>query len=91
MSSPRRRADVILEDVPGTGEAVLLDPVSGRVLALNAMGAAVWDLLDGELDASQIASALAAAAGVERAQADADVRTLLAELEREGFLGAPRP
>lgn len=83
----RRREGTLREDVPGTGECVLVDRPRGRVLALNAAGAAVWDLLDGQRDAPRLAAILAAAAGdVAPAQVEADVRGLLDELAREGFI-----
>lgn len=86
MSAPRPRPGVIQEDVPETGECVLLDAAGGRVLALNALGAAVWELLDGTRDAAELARIVAEAAGVGPARARADVDALLAELTREGFL-----
>ena len=76
MTGPRPREGVLREDVPGTGEAVLLDRGRGRVLALNAAAAAVWDLLDGRRDAAALARALALAGGVEEATARADVDVL---------------
>ncbi|RMG07839.1 MAG: PqqD family protein [Planctomycetota bacterium] len=86
MSAPSPHPRVVQEDVPETGECVLLDPERGRVLALNATAAAVWELLDGQRSPSDLAAALADAAGIDRAQAEADVRTLLARLAEEGFL-----
>ncbi len=82
----RRRDGVLREDVPGTGECVLVDRARGRVLALNVTGAAVWDLLDGRRDAPQVAAILAAAGEVEASAVEADVRRLLEDLAREGFV-----
>jgi hypothetical protein len=89
VSAPRARDGVLREDVPGTGEAVLLDRARGRVLALNAAAAAVWDLLDGTRDAAALARTLALAGEVDEVQARADVDALLARLAGEGFLKAP--
>ncbi|MGE0708753.1 MAG: PqqD family protein [Planctomycetota bacterium] len=86
MSGPRRRDSVQTEEVPETGEAVLLAAEAGRVLALNAAGAAVWQLLDGSHSPAQIAAALAAAAGIAPEVAARDVEALLARLSEEGFL-----
>ncbi len=88
MSAPRPRDGVLREDVPGTGEAVLLDRARGRVLALNAAAAGVWDLLDGRRDAAALARTLALASQgeVDEARARADVDALLARLAGEGFL-----
>lgn len=93
MTIVRRREGTLREDVPGTGECVLVDRARGRVLALNVTGAAVWDLLDGRRDAAQVAAILADAIGeVDRAQVEADVRRLIDELAREGFVEeAPPP
>lgn len=86
MSNPRRRDETLAEDVPNTGECVLLDKVRGRVLALNPTAAAVWELLDGTRDAAAIAAILAEAGGVTPEQARTDVDALLEELETAGFL-----
>lgn len=82
----RRRDDTLREDVAGTGECVLVDRARGRVLALNVTGAAVWDLLDGRRDAAALAAIVAAAAGEDAAQVEADVQRLLDDLAREGFV-----
>ena len=86
MAVPRPQADVICEEVPETGECVLLRPGAGRVLALNALGAAVWEILDGARGSRELAALLAEAAEVTLERAQADVEALLARLEEEGFL-----
>ncbi len=92
MSAPRRRPGTLVEDVPGTGESVLLHPETGRVLALNAAGAAVWELLDGRRTIADLAATLAAAAEVAPEVALRDVRALLDQLAADGFLaGEPPP
>ena len=90
---PRRREGAQREEVPGTGECVLLDARRSRVLALNPSAAAVWELLDGRRDAAELGAILAAAAGIEPERAEAEVRALLLRLAEEGFLaeGAPPP
>lgn len=85
-AGPRRRPDAQREEVPGTGECVLLDAKRSRVLALNPAGAAVWELLDGQRDVPALGAILAAAAGIPPAQAEAEVRALLERLAAEGFL-----
>lgn len=86
---PRRAKSAQTQDVPGTGECVLVHPESGRILALNASGAAVWELLDGR-SVEEIAEVIASAAGVEEPQAQQnvlhDVATLVDELRGAGFL-----
>lgn len=91
MAAPRPHPDVINEAVPETGECVLLRPSAGRVLALNALGAAVWALLDGQREPGELASILAEGAGAPLAQTQADVNALLTRLQAEGFLAAPEP
>lgn len=86
MERWQRRADAMLQDVPGTGEAILLEPASGRIVALNALGAAVWDLLDGARDAGAIAAVLVEATGAPASTVLADVCALLSRLEAEGLV-----
>lgn len=89
MSGPARHPDVRTEDVPGTGELVLLHPETRKVLALNATGAAVWELLDGQRGAAALAQVLVdASEEVSLETATADVEALLAELGEQGFLGS---
>jgi hypothetical protein len=82
----RQREGTLREDVPGTGECVLVDRERGRVLALNVTGAAVWDLLDGRRDAPAIARLIAEAADAPVEQVEADVARLVEQLVAEGFL-----
>lgn len=86
MSAPARHPDVRAEDVPGTGELVLLHAASRRVLALNPTGAAVWELLDGARGPRELAEVLSAATGADADQAQADVAALLEQLREQGFL-----
>jgi hypothetical protein len=81
----RRRDGTLREEVPGTGECVLVDRARGRVLALNATAAALWDLLDGSRDEAALARVLAAASGEDATSVEEDVHRVLAELGREGF------
>jgi len=82
---PQRAKSTQTQDVPGTGECVLVHPESGRILALNVSGAAVWELLDGR-PVEAIAQVIAQAAGVEPDHALADVEALIDELREAGFL-----
>lgn len=86
-AAPRRREGLLVEDIPGTGECVLVDRGRGRILALNATGAAVWDLLDGARDAAAVARILAGLLPDADARAvEADVAALVARLRAEGFI-----
>ena len=83
---PCQRPSVKREEVEETAECVLLEPNEGRVLALNPLGSALWDLLDGTRDAAELARILAEATGIEAERAAADVAALLERLGAEGFL-----
>jgi len=83
---PKRLEFAVARDVPETGECVVLDPRQGRIVALNAMGAAVWDLLDGSREAAQVVDVVVQATGAPRADVERDVAALLERLEGEGFL-----
>jgi len=83
---PRQRPSVKREEVLETAECVLLEPSEGRVLALNPLGNALWELLDGTRDAKELARILAEATGVEAERAATDVAALLERLGAEGFL-----
>lgn len=85
---PRQRASVTREEVEATAECVLLEPSEGRVLALNPLGNALWELLDGTRDAAELSRILAEATGVELERARADVDALLERLGAEGFLAS---
>lgn len=82
---PQRAKNTQTQDVPGTGECVLVHPESGRILALNVSGAAIWELLDGR-SVEAIAEVIAEAAGIETHHALRDVEALLEELRDAGFL-----
>lgn len=86
MNAPRRLAGVLVEDVPDSGETVLVDRDRGKILALNASGAAIWELLDGQRDVRRLAGVLAEATGIAEEVAAQDVAALLKRLGEEGFL-----
>ncbi len=68
------------------GEAVLVDPVRGKVRVLNAVGAAIWELADGRRDVADLAQAVAAEYAVSLAQAEADVSAFCADLVDRGVM-----
>ncbi|MCI0341148.1 MAG: PqqD family protein [Planctomycetales bacterium] len=86
---PRRRDELLLEEIEETGEVVLVDSAGDRAAVLNATAAAVWLLCDGTRDAAAIADEIVATLG-EKAPApervSADVERCLAELRRERLL-----
>lgn len=70
------------------GEAVIVNAEGGEILVLNEVGAHVWQRLDGETDVKSLAEAVCAEFDVEREVAERDVRSFLAQLERQGALVA---
>jgi hypothetical protein len=86
MPNPRKLPDVLVQDVPDSGETVLVDRDRGKILALNTTGAAVWELLDGVRDVDTLAAVLAEATGIPKDDAVRDVTSLLDRLAEEGFL-----
>jgi len=87
-SPPRQRGSVQREEVAETGESVLLEPKEGRVLALNPLGSALWELLDGNRGPAELARILSEGTGVAPERARADVDALLERLTSEGFLAS---
>jgi hypothetical protein len=68
------------------GETVLLNIDGRELLGLNAVGARVWDLADGEHTVAQMADVVTAEFTVGRDEALADVRQFVAELLALGAL-----
>lgn len=85
-SKPRQKPSVKREEVSETAECVLLEPNEGRVLALNPLGSALWELLDGTRDLEELGQILSEATGVEAERARVDVLALVKRLQSEGFL-----
>lgn len=68
------------------GEAVLVHPAQGKVRVLNAVGARIWELADGQRDVAALAQAVAAEYNVPLTQAQGDVDVFCADLVRRGVL-----
>ncbi len=68
------------------GEAVLVHPVQGKVRVLNSVGAAIWELVDGQRDIAALAQAIAAEYDVPLAQAEIDVNAFCEDLVGRGVL-----
>ena len=75
QSIARPHPEVVCELVEG--EAVLIVPERAQTFVLNAVGAQVWQLLDGERSLSLIADDLCAAFDVSRSQASSDLLELI--------------
>lgn len=87
----RRSGDVVFRKIL---DEHMLVPVRGkvadmqRVFALNPVGAAIWEALDGARDVAAIAEHIAHLFTVEHSAAMADVERFLGELRREGLIEA---
>lgn len=76
--------EVLFQEVGG--ETVLLDLESEQYFGLNAVGTRVWALLNEGVDASALVETLLAEYEVEREALEADVSSLLAQLEEAGLI-----
>jgi hypothetical protein len=75
------------------GEMVLVPIREGTgdlasIYTLNAVGARIWELLDGVITVSQVIDNITASYKVTPDQAEADILEFLAELERFGAISA---
>ena len=68
------------------GEAVLVHPTQGKVRVLNAVGAAIWEAVDGRRDIAALAQAVVAEYDVPLARAEADVSAFCEDLAGRGVL-----
>lgn len=76
---PRIRPEIVLR--PAGAEALVHDPVSGRVHVLNALAARILGRLDGTTALAAIVDEIVAATGAPRERVRADV-----DLCYEGFI-----
>lgn len=78
--------EIIAAPMPGVvarilpNEAVLVLPLQGKVEVLNAVGARIWQLLDGNRSLQEIASMLSVEYDVTLTQAEQDVAEFLEHL-----------
>jgi hypothetical protein len=68
------------------GEAVLVDPEHARIRVLNAVGARIWELMDGQQTLGDIAQAITAEYEVDLPRAQTDVLAFCADLTQAGVL-----
>lgn len=85
MSEPawRIRDGAIFRELDG--EAVILNLDTGTYFGLNAVGTAIWQLVERHGRASDVADALAARYEVSRARARDDVILLMTQLVEKGL------
>lgn len=87
MSDPttyRRAPGAVHSDVNGL--AVMVDLDAGNYYGLNAVGTYVWELLAAPHTVDQLVAALLAKYRVEAAEAEATVRTFLADMEARALV-----
>lgn len=68
------------------GEAVLLDPATGKYFGLNPVGYNVWQKIDGNISLQQIVDLMLTEYNVEREILTADVLELIAALEKNSLV-----
>lgn len=86
-SAHLRVADSVRASISSDG-LVLLDVDGGVVLASNAIGARIWQLLESGLDGVEIAGQLTSDYDVPLERARRDVTSFLAALEARGLVRA---
>lgn len=77
-----RRAWLVSYELPGTTDVALFDEESSELVLLNDVGAAVWDLLDGQRTVQEIVDFVVDVrqAEPERVQVESDIRAFLATM-----------
>jgi hypothetical protein len=85
--TPWHISDAVRASISGDG-LVLLDLQGGVVLASNAVGARIWQLLEARLDCREIATRLAREYEVSIDRAQHDVAAFLTALESRGLVSA---
>jgi hypothetical protein len=68
------------------GEAVLVHPGQARIRVLNAVGARIWELIDGQQTLGEIAQEISAEFEVDLSRAQMDVLVFCADLVHVGVL-----
>jgi PqqD family protein of HPr-rel-A system len=81
---PRKRSDLLELDM-GDG-IILYDDSSSLVHHLNPSASIIWQLFDGEADASTLATETSEELGFPLDQARADIAALITELEALGLV-----
>jgi hypothetical protein len=83
-SLPRQAPNVVSRQIDD--EAVLVHPLQGKVRVLNAVGARVWELADGQRTVAEIAQTITAEYDVELPRAQADVLAFCDDLAQADVL-----
>ncbi|MGH2935185.1 MAG: PqqD family protein [Gaiellaceae bacterium] len=85
QSIPTRSEHVISRRGPDS-VTVLLNTSAGSYFTLDEVGGRIWELCDGTTTVDSIAVQLTSEYEAERAQIEADILELLAELSSEGLV-----
>lgn len=85
IGPPSPRPGVMFQPLPD-GSGVLVDSASGNAFALNATGALVWELLDGQRTVAEIAQELLDRYEATPSEARQGAAALLAHLDELGVL-----
>jgi PqqD family protein of HPr-rel-A system len=81
---PRKRGDVLALDM-GDG-VILYNHDSSLVHHLNPSASIVWELCDGDVDGSQLATEIADEYGLDRAEVAAHIEDVIQELDALGLI-----
>jgi hypothetical protein len=81
---PRRTPSVASRALDG--EAVLVHPGQGKVTVLNAVGARLWELIDGRHTVAEMARVIANEYEVSLIKAEADTLAFCQDLSGRGLL-----
>ena len=68
---------------------MLYDPDNERVHVVNATGAAIWELCDGETEGVEMVTAICELTGLPREVVEEDVGGLLRDLEEAHLIVVP--
>lgn len=80
------RAEAVVHELEGEGQAVIYDAEGNQLLVLNSVGAAVWYLMDGERSVDDIEKEIVETLEAKRADVQRDVSAFLSSLEERGLV-----
>jgi len=81
---PIQNKDIVWRNLEG--EAVLLNPHSGKYYGMNSVGCAFWEKIDGKATLETIIEALLEEYDVEREVLEQDIKELVESLENNNLI-----
>ena len=81
-----KKLEALVHEVEDTGDIVLFDQQGKQLLLLNDIGAAVWLLLDGRRNVSQIVELITETLPAETDRVEQDVVSFLSTLQSHGLV-----